>query len=138
MNIYLNYKNSFEEANKSNQDIKKCIQNLRDEVKSLRGNIEIVDTIIYREFHPEILKLKINLKKFFEEQKLENFKLIKEIAILEKEKVDIQTNIYYLLGHLHCLEKEIGVTSKAFGYLFDQTIIDNEISNRIIIEREDL
>ncbi len=82
--------------------------------------------------------MKNNLQKFLVEQKTENFKLIKEIAILEKEKIDLQNNVYMSLGRLHKLEREVGVKSKAFTYLFDQSLIENEISNKFVIEKEDI
>jgi hypothetical protein len=47
--------------------------------------------------------------------------------------------IYYnCLGKLHKLEREVGVKSKAYTYLYDQSIIDNEIGNKFIIEKEDI
>jgi hypothetical protein len=72
------------------------------------------------------------------EQKTENFKLVKEIAILEKEKVELQNTIYIALGRLHKLEREVGVKSKAYTYIYDQNITENEISNKFIIEKEDI
>lgn len=82
--------------------------------------------------------MKKNLQNVLVEQKTENFKLIKEIAILEKEKIEVQNNIYMCLGRLHKLEREVGVKSKAFTYLFDHSIIENEISNKFVIEKEDI
>lgn len=104
----------------------------------MRGDVEVVDKNIYKEYHPEIVKMRSNLQGFLMEQRSENFKLIKEIAILEKEKSEIQHNIYILLNRIHRVEKDVGVRSKAFTYFFDQSLLENQIANKIFIEKEDL
>jgi len=75
---------------------------------------------------------------FLAEQKSENFKFTKEIALLEKGKVELQNSIYACLGKLHKLEKAVGVKAKAFTYAFDQTLNDNDINSKVIIDREDI
>ena len=82
--------------------------------------------------------MKKNLQNVLVDQKTENFKLVKEIAVLEKDKLELQNQVYNCLGKLHKLEKEVGVKSKAHTYLYDQSIIDNEIGNKFIIEKEDI
>lgn len=82
--------------------------------------------------------MKKNLQNVLVDQKTENFKLVKEIAVLEKDKLELQNQVYNCLGKLHKLEKEVGVKSKAYTYLYDQSIIDNEIGNKFIIEKEDI
>ena len=119
-------------------DIKKHIIKLRDEIKVLRGDIEVVDKNIYKEYHPEIIKMKTNLQGFLVEQKTENFKLIKEIAILDKEKGEIQQNLYGILYRINRVENDVGVRAKAFTYLFDQTLLENQLANKIYIEKEDI
>jgi hypothetical protein len=119
-------------------DIIKHINKLRNEIKLLRGDVEVVDKYIYREFHPETVKMKTNLHNFVMEQKTENFKLTKEIAIVDKEKSEIQHEIYILLHRINKVEKDVGVRSKAFTYFFDQSLLENQIANRIFIEKEDL
>jgi len=118
--------------------IKKHIIKLRDEIKILRGDVEVVDKNIYKEYYPEIIKKKTNLQSFLVEQKTENFKLIKEIAILEKEKSEIQQNIYVILNRIQKLEKDIGLQSKAYTYLFDQTLLENQLANKIFIEKDEI
>jgi hypothetical protein len=112
--------------------------NLKQQVKDLREEMEVIDKNTINEFMPEIINMKKKFQNFIVEQKTENFKLIKEIAILEKEKLDLQQSVYICLGKLHKLEREVGVKSKAFTYLFDQSIIENEINNKFLIEREDI
>ena len=111
---------------------------MKEDIKKLKEEIVVLDKNIYAEYYPEISKMTKILQKILIDQKTENFKLIKEIAILEKEKSDIQKSIYMCLGKLHKLEREVGVKSKAYTYLFDQSLIENEISNKFVIEREDI
>lgn len=111
---------------------------MREEIAELKEEIKTVDSNIYEEYRPEIIKMKKNLQNVLVDQKTENFKLVKEIAILDKEKIEVQNSVYMALGKLHKLEREVGVKSKAYTYLFDQSIIDNEIGNKFIIEKEDL
>jgi septal ring factor EnvC (AmiA/AmiB activator) len=100
--------------------------------------VEVVDKNIYREYQPEIVKMKTNLQTFLVDQKTENFKLIKEIAILEKEKNEIQQNIYVILNRIHKIEKDVGLRSRAFTYLFDQSLLESQLANKIFIEKEDI
>jgi hypothetical protein len=58
--------------------------------------------------------------------------------MLEKEKIDLQNTIYACLGKLHKLENNVGIKAKAFTYAFDQTIKDSELSNKILIDKEDI
>jgi hypothetical protein len=110
----------------------------KDEVKVLRVEYENCGKNILVDYKHEIVAMKNKLQNFLVEQKTENFKLIKEIAIMEKEKIDLQNNIYHCLAKLHKLEKEVGVKTKAYTYMYDQSILENEISNKFIIEKEDI
>jgi hypothetical protein len=110
----------------------------KEEIKKLREEYECCGKNILLDYKHEIVAMKNRLQNFLVEQKTENFKLIKEIAIMEKEKIELQTNIYHCLAKLHKLEKEVGVKSKAFSYMYDQSILENEISNKFIIEKEDI
>ena len=127
-----------DEIQEKNLDIKKHIVKLRDEIKVLRGDVEVVDKNIYKEYHPEILKMKTNLQAFLVEQKTENFKLIKEIAILDKEKGEIQQNLYGILSRINRVEKDVGVKAKAYTYMFDTTLMENQIANKIFIEKDEI
>jgi hypothetical protein len=118
--------------------IKGTANKLRDDIKKLKEEIEVLDTDIYNEYVPEISKMTKVLQRILIDQKTENFKLIKEVGIIEKEKIEIQNSIYTCLGRLHKLEREVGVKSKAYTYLFDHSLLDNEINNKFIIEKEDL
>ena len=118
--------------------MKKHIIKCRDEIKVLRGDIEIIDKDIYKEYRPEILKMKTNLQAFLVEQKTENFKLIKEIAILDKEKGEIQQNLYGILNRINKIEKDVGSKANAYNYMFDQTLMENQNANKIFVEKDDI
>ncbi len=111
---------------------------MKEDVGVIKDEIKIIDSNIFTEYRPEINKMKKNLQNVLVDQKTENFKLVKEIAVLEKDKLELQNQVYNCLGKLHKLEKEVGVKSKAYTYLYDQSIIDNEIGNKFIIEKEDI
>ena len=100
--------------------------------------MEVVDKNIYKQFHPEIIKMKNKLQEFFNEQKIENFHLIKQIAKSEKDKLEVQQGIYEILDRLKGIEHDVGVRPKALTYLFDQALIDNQIMDKILIEQEDI
>ena len=118
--------------------MKNHLEKLKKEIKVLRGDFEVMDKIIYKQFHPEIIKLKNKLQEFFDNQKIENFQLIKQLAYSEKDKLKIQKELYGMLDRLKIIEKEIGVRPKALTYFFDQALIDNQIMDKIIIETEDI
>jgi hypothetical protein len=122
----------------ANEKIKTNLNLVREDITKLKDELKVVDTDIYNDFRPEIFKMKKNLQNVLADQKTENFKLVKEIALLEKDKIELQNAIYVCLGKLHKLEREVGVKSKAYTYLFDQSIIENEINNKFIIEKEDI
>ena len=65
-------------------------------------------------------------------------RLKKEISILEKEKLEIQQDIYNALGYLHKLEKDVGIKAKTYTYIYDQNICENELSSKFIVETEDI
>ncbi len=69
--------------------------------------------------------MKKNIQNFLVEQKTENFKLIREIAVLEKEKTEIQSKIYEAISKLIKVEKEVGVTSNTFNSQLDR-LLDNK------------
>lgn len=113
------------------------MKELKNQIKELE--VKIRDTSkIYNIFQPEISKLQKSLLEFLNNQKLENQKLLKEISVILKENDETQKMIYFNLGKLHCLEKEVGVKSRQLTYTFDSSILDNEINNKFIIQKEDI
>ncbi len=122
----------------ANEKVKSYLNIVREDISKLKDKLKGVDTNIYDDFRPEISRMTKNLQNNLVDQKTENFKLVKEIGLIEKEKQELQNAVYVSLGRLHKLEREVGVKSKAYTYLFDQSIIENEINNKFIIEKEDI
>ena len=111
---------------KSNIDTYKEIKELEEEILELKKEIEVVDVQYYEFYRPEIVNLKKNMQNFLVEQKTENFKLIKEIAIIEKDKVDIQLKIYEALSKMIKLEKEVGVNPSIYNNQFDSMLLQSD------------
>ena len=120
-----------------NKEIKITMKDLRNEIKQLEIDINKV-TEDYKIYRPQIKILVDAIKKFFEKQKVENYRLKEEITLLEKEKTEIQQGIYDALGYLNKLEKIVGIKSKTYTYYYDQTMSESELSSKFIIKDEDI
>ena len=120
-----------------NKEIKITMKDLRSEIKQLEIDINKV-TEDYKIYRPQIKILADAIKKFFEKQKVENYRLKEEITLLEKEKTEIQQGIYDALGYLNKLEKIVGIKSKTYTYYYDQTMSESELSSKFIIKDEDI
>ena len=120
-----------------NKEIKLNMQELRNEIKQLKIDINKV-TENYSIYRPQIKILSEAIKNFVNKQKIENYRLKEEITILEKEKTEIQQGIYDALGYLNKLEKIVGIKSKTYTYYYDQTMSESELSSKFIIKDEDI
>ena len=103
---------TYEDLFMENENVKTILSTIRKEIVKLFSAYEHIDSTIAAELKPEILKMENRLQNFLVEQKTENFKLIKEIAILEKEKEEIQRQIQFALKRLDRLEKDVGIKEK--------------------------
>ncbi len=120
-----------------NKEIKSNMNELNNEIKQLRVDIDKVNDH-YNVYRPQIKILSDAIKNFVEKQKMENYRLKEEISILEKEKTEIQQGIYDALGYLNKLEKVVGIKSKTYTYYYDQTMSESELSSKFIIKDEDI
>jgi len=112
---------------------------VKKEIKEI--NKDLTDNFsneFYKQYKPEISNMLLKTQKLVADQKSENFKFMKEIAVLEKGKVELQNAIYACLGKIHQLEKYVGIKAKAFTYAYDQSMIDTDINGKVIIDREDI
>ena len=66
------------------------------------------------------------MQNFLVEQKTENFKLVKEIAIIEKDKVDLQVKIYDAITKMIKLEKDVGVKPSVYNNQFDSMLLQSD------------
>ena len=129
---------AYDELYAKNEQLKNTIRILSEEIKVLEDQCGRVNGDVLNEFKPEIEKLGEALGKYINEQRIENYKLLKEISLLEKEKAEIQQNIYDALGYMHKLEKQVGIKAKTYTYIYDQNLCENELSSKFIIQKEDL
>ena len=123
-----------------NEQIKKTMKDLKNEIQNLKDQIN-EDTEgggDSEEYAPQVKILQDALNDFIEKQKVENFRLKEEIALLEKEKAEVQQSIYDALGYLNKLEKIVGIKSKTFTYYYDQTLSENEFASKFIIKDENI
>ena len=103
---------TFQDLFLENESVKKILRTIKGDISRLFKDYENIDETITSEIKPEILKMEKKLQNYLVEQKTENFKLIKEIAILDKEKAEIQKQIEIALGRLDRLEAEVGLKEK--------------------------
>jgi chromosome segregation ATPase len=123
-----------------NEQIKKTMKDLKNEIQNLKDQIN-EDTEgggDSEEYAPQVKILQDALNDFIEKQKVENFRLKEEIALLEKEKAEVQQSIYDALGYLNKLEKVVGIKSKTYTYYYDQTLSENEFASKFIIKDENI
>ena len=118
-----------EQLAQSNIDTYNEIKFLEKEIEELKKGIEIADTQFYELYCPEIKRIKIIIQNFLVEQKTENFKLIKELAVLEKEKIDTNIKVIDALAKLIKVENEVGVLPTSFSHQ-----LDSMIENKIVFE----
>ena len=103
---------TYEDLFMENETVKKILRSIKTDITKLFKDYENIDTTIIDELKPEIIQMERRLQNYLVEQKTENFKLIKEIAILEKEKGEIQKQIESCLNRLDRLEMEVGIKDK--------------------------
>ena len=122
-----------------NEQIKKTMKDLKNEIKDLKDQINDDNKGgDSEEYAPQVKILQDALNDFIEKQKVENYRLKEEIALLEKEKAEVQQSIYDALGYLNKLEKIVGIKSKTYTYYYDQTLSENEFASKFIIKDENI
>lgn len=123
---------SFQDLFIENQSVKKIFRRTRNEIVSLANSYENFDSTIIDMITPDISKMEDYLKVFLVKQKTENFKLIKEIGLLEREKNQLESEIYIALERLNKLEQDVGIIKKRQSVAQENkigTMNDNELSS---------
>lgn len=120
---------TFQDLFLENESVKKILRTIKGDISRLFKDYENIDETIISEIKPEILKMEKKLQNYLVEQKTENFKLIKEIAILDKEKAEIQKQIEIALGRLDRLEAEVGLKEKGATMIEENNEQINNTSN---------
>lgn len=122
---------SYQDLFIENESIKKIFRSIRNEIVSLASSYENFDSTILDSIRPEIQKMERNLRDFLVKQKTENFKLIKEIGLLEREKNQLGAQILIALERLNKLEQEVGIKEKGLSFVQENkngTMNENELS----------
>ena len=125
------------ELSSINLEVKDYLEIIQSHVDILRKRVEVKDEEGLDDLLPEIEKLEKSLKKFLVEQKTENFKLIKEIAILQKDKDDLYNQIQICFSSSAKVEKDVGKKCKNLKKNNDKSFHMNQTQmNSTVSEKE--
>lgn len=122
-----------------NEFVKKIFKNIKEEILSIYSSYDNFDNNIIDNVLPEIRKMERNLQHFLINQKSENFKLIKDIAILKKEKNEIHEQILIALENCNRLEQAVGIKGKRSSIAKAEikgNSTDNELSEKFNINNK--
>lgn len=89
---------------------------------------------VKEDYNEDIVLLREIYNKHLIEQKKENLRLQREASQYQEENIELQNEIYYLLGRINNIEKEIGLKAKGYTYSEENLINDGEV--RYIIKTE--
>lgn len=82
--------------------------------------------------------MKSKVQNFLVEQKTETFKLVKEIAILTRDKIELQSKIQASLERIKKLEKEVGIKPNLHSNAVDNAIKTHITYENRFYERDEL
>ena len=105
------------ELKQENINLKKIIEEVQGNIEVLKQLVESAGNEASGDIHNEIINLEKRLQLFIVESKTEKFKLIKELAILKKEKNEIYSQIQAAFARVEKLEKELGKNKKRLNKL---------------------
>jgi len=105
------------ELKQENINLKKIIEEVQGNIEVLKQLVESAGNEASGDIHNEIINLEKRLQLFIVESKTEKFKLIKELAILKKEKNEIYSQIQTAFARVEKLEKELGKNKKRLNKL---------------------
>lgn len=123
-----------EDAFKLNLEIKsECIE-IRDSLKEIRRDVDDLETLKDLSEYTKSIRLKV--QNFLVDQKTETFKLVKEIAILTKDKIDLQNKITMALDRIKRLEEEVGIKPTLHSNSVDNLIKGHVTYENRFFEKE--
>ena len=102
----------FTDLRTATNDIDTVIKEVDEYLQRLIEPIEKIDVDIYEEIKPEISKMETRLRKFLIEQKTENFKLVKDVVSLEKERKELLDKLSECMLRVERMEKALRRHSK--------------------------
>ena len=97
--------------------LKEMIAEIQENMKNLRVEVESISVENTGDVLNEIQNLEKRLQVFIVETKTENFKLIKEVANLKKEKNELYNQIQLAFQRVEKIEKELGKNKKKLNKL---------------------
>mmetsp|Transcript_28116 Transcript_28116/g.29309 ORF Transcript_28116/g.29309 Transcript_28116/m.29309 type:complete len:251 (-) Transcript_28116:29-781(-) len=125
---------ALEDIRVSTDENKGLIENVKGDIKRMGQDIQRLPVEVKEDYQDDIVSLKDVYNKYLVDQKRENIKLQREVNQYQKENIDIQNEIYYLLGRLNSLEKEVGFKARGYAY-YEENLINND-ETRYIIKTE--
>ena len=99
---------TYEDLFMENELTKKILRSIKKDIVTIINGFEEIDETVSQMVKPEIELMIKRLQNYLVEQKTENFKLIKEIGQLEKEKNELHKSILAAGKRLDRLEQEVG------------------------------
>ncbi len=118
------------------EENRNLIDNIKSHIKIMAKDVIRLPKEIREDYADDIVLLNEMYNKHLIEQKRENIRLQREVSGFQKENIDLQNEIYYLLGRLNTLEKEVGLKAKGYTYNEENLINDGEVL--YIIKTEDI
>ena len=110
--------------------LRKCIRDL----KQMKIEFDDIEPNITEEIRVEIMKIEKKLQNYLVSQKTETIRLIKEIAILQKEKEQIKDEIEASIERLNKLEKIIGTNKDNYTTIENVKLSKKNVENKNIEE----
>ena len=129
---------TYDELLQSNEDLKKKVSVLKDEISQLRKLIEVVDSDIRALFEDDIKKLVEHQKLFLANQRTQNFMMQKEIEHLESEILDYKRLNFAAHERLAKIEKEVGVQPQFLLKEMNEEVYEDEMQRKFIIQKEEI
>lgn len=112
--------NTIEDAYSLNSEVKKEILEIKDDLFEINSDIDNINN--FKEMKEFIVGIRSQVQNFLVNQKTHTYKLVKEIAILTKDKMDLQNSIKFALEKIKRLEKEIGIKQTLHNNAIDRQI----------------
>jgi hypothetical protein len=112
---------------------KNDIDKIGDKIVTIGEEVKVLDTEIREDYYDDIVELRKEYNKHLLIQNKENAKLQREVDNYSREVNDLQTQIYYLLGKINLMEREIGIKNKDYALYEDNLIVGTEEARFIII-----
>lgn len=122
------------ELNEENKFLSKIIAEVKEKVSGLQGEIETLTDSCQEEIIKEIKSLESRLQLFIVETKTETFKLIKEVALLKKEKAELSNQIQASFARIEKIEKDLGKNKKKLNKMGMNINKDNVNNDKSFME----